>query len=268
MAGTHPGNGGGDIGPVPVGPGRGGVAAVEVDVDVDRTLGVVVDGPPRDPDGRSTVRRRLLGGVEVADDGVKAGSVVEGGGGVVACGRRAGAVDLPRGDAGDHAADDRSDAGDLLVALAVAEVRAAGLPIAAVAVGAPATGARAGAGADAVSAAPATVAGRVAVHVVAGPVAEARAVDLPPPAEQRARGTLVAAREGAAELGVAVAAGRTAVAVRAAAVAHRGVGLRGRERVGDRVGGDRRTHHGRAGEEAAPAEAGREHPGDLVDELR
>src|SRR5690606_16097146 len=81
----------------------------------------------------------------------------------------AGGIPLPGRHAGDDSTDDRSQAGDVLVALDVSEAGAAGLPLPPVPVGARAVGADAfvGAGARAATTAP-TAIGRVTVHVVAG----------------------------------------------------------------------------------------------------
>ena len=137
-------------------------------------------------------------------------------------------IEGPRWCTGHDAAHDRADAAHTLVALPVPEPGAAGLAVVAVALGATAAGARAGAAAHAVRAAVARAALGVAVQVVAGgAAAELRPVDLPPSGGDGARGARVGTVEGAAELGVAVAAQRAARAVRAVALADRGVG-RGR----------------------------------------
>ena len=154
------------------------------------------------------------------------------------CGARA--VERPRRHTRDDAADDRTKATDVLIALSVTEHRAPGLAVVAVTERATATGARTRATAETAAATTASVARRVAVHVVAGPTAaETAAVDLPPSAEQGARRALVLAAEGATELGVAVAAELTAVAGRSAATADRCVGRGRLQRVGDRVDRDR-----------------------------
>src|SRR5260370_32858860 len=64
------------------------------------------------------------------------------------------------------------------------------------------------------------------VDVVARPGAVRRPVGLPPPTCEAARGTHMGAVEGTAELGVAVAAGRAAMAAWIAAPADCGIGGR------------------------------------------
>ena len=192
---------------------------------------------------------------------LEARPVVGGGGVVDPDGRAAGPIGLPGWDAGHDAAHDRTEAGDVLVALPVAEAGAPRLAVAARAARAAARRARARAAADAAGAAPARPARGVAVDVVPGAAAaEARAVDLPPPARVGAGGAAVHARGRAAELGVPVAARGAAVAGRAAAVAHGRVGGAGLEGVGPRHGRQGGAGHRAAGEEAAPAHAGGEGP--------
>src|SRR5690606_7734432 len=114
----------------------------------------------------------------------------------------AGRVQLPRRGAGDDPADDGAHAGDVLVALAVAEAGASGLTVVAVLVAALAgvdLGVLAVAGADAVGVATTGAAvDDVAVHVVprlgtGRVVADARPVGLPPAHQHRARGAGVPA---------------------------------------------------------------------------
>src|SRR4051794_22391899 len=109
----------------------------------------------------------------------------------------------------------------------------------------------------------------VAVDVVARRVtAEPGAVRLPPAARERAGWATVRAGDGAAHLGVAVAALRTARARRPAARADRGVRGGGPEDVharrGDKSGARDRAAH----EEPAPVGARREEARYAVDERR
>src|SRR5207244_3327669 len=188
---------------------------------------------------------------------------------VGAGGRRARAV----GEVGRRAADDpaghRPRAGDLLVALPVAEVVAACPAVRAVPVRAPAATADAAGraegvssravGADASSATRRAVRAEVvAVDVVAGLAltaggAEARGVDLPPPACERAgRAGVHPVVDGAAELGVAVAAEGAAVTRRPHAATDGRVRADRAQQEAERRDGERRARQRGADDEAAP----------------
>ena len=257
------------VGPADVGPFELRDPVVhEVGVEEDPDAGALVvrvgHRPAPDPDRAAPGVDRSL---ERAEGLVEAGPVVEAGGRVGACGGATRGVEGPRRGAGHHTAHDRSDAAHPLVALAVAEPGAAGLAVVAVALGAAARGAGAGAAADAVGAAVARAALGVAVQVVARrAAAELRAVDLPPSCGDRAGRTGVGAVERAAELGVAVAAQRTARAAGTVALTDRGVG-RGRlqaelERGGHHCGADDR---GLAEEAPAVEPVGEEVDGAIED---
>ena len=105
-------------------------------------------------------------------------------------------LEHPRRGAADDPADNRSGAGDLLVALPVAKLVAANLACVAAAIPV---------GAVALAAVPAL---HIAVDVVAGTTtAQARAVGLPPASGKRASRAAVGPRHGAAHRGVARIAG-------------------------------------------------------------
>ncbi len=160
--------------------------------------------------------------------------------------RRARRVELPRRDARDDAAHDRPDAGEVLVALAVTELGAAGVAFVARA-RCTVTVARDAAGrTQTAAAAPARAARRVAVDVVArAGVTERRVVGLPPAGRHRtARARVAAAVDGAAERGPARSARRVGPAQRRV----RGAGTQEvAQRVHDQRGGEDRDPH----EEAA-----------------
>ncbi len=166
----------------------------------------------------------------------------------------AGRVEQVRRRAGHHPAGDAAHAGHVLMALPVAELGAAGVAVVAVAEGAAAGQAVAGRAAE-----PARAAADVqwhcgvAVDVVTGPGAVDRAVRLPPAAgEGTGRTGVDAVVDGAAELGVAVAAGRPAVAVLARAGADGGVGAHRLQGEVDRGDRQRGGGHGRTLQEAPP----------------
>ena len=186
------------------------VVVVEPQVDLDGGVRVVVDRPTGHGDG-------LAGDRELVDASVghvQAPRVVVSG--RLVGGHRVGATrfDLPRGDARDEPAHDRAEAGDGLVALAVAELVAPGPAVVAVPVGAVAGSARAVAAAHARPAAAARATARVAaLHVVAGTAAEPEPSAFHQPATAVPRRAGVGAVDRAAELGVAVAAAPHAAAL-------------------------------------------------------
>ena len=122
--------------------------------------------------------------------------VVDGDGG------RAGGVDRPGRDAGDDPAHDPAHAGDVLVALPVAELEAPGQVGVAAERAAAAPGPVAARLAEGEAAAAAAVARavRIAVHVVAGAAAVRRVVRHPPAAHDGVLRAVVGAADGAAEL--------------------------------------------------------------------
>jgi hypothetical protein len=157
-------------------------------------------------------------------------------------GAGASVVEFPRRHASDDTTNNRPEARDILLALAVTKAGTASLAVVAVSVSAAARRSRARAGADSAGTTTAITAGRVAVEVIAWAwavecLAESRSVDLPPPAVESSRRASVAAVDSATELGVAVATLGAAIARRTAAVADRGVG---RARAKDEIGGSDR----------------------------
>jgi len=173
-------------------------------------------------------------------------------------------VELPRLGAGDHPAHDRADAGDVVVAVAVAEGGAAVLAVAAAA----ALAHRVAAPAHPGGAAPAVRGLLVAVHVVASrTVAEVGVVDLPPAGEDRVRRAGVLAVDRAAELRVPVAAQAAAVAAATEAGAHGGVRAGGTEHVGGPGHGEGAAHDGGPREEPTAVRVAGQDVADSIDEL-
>ncbi len=239
----------GDVGSGDVGGGALHVLVVDVDVDLDggRRVGIDRIAPNADPASGGLDGRRDPPGRPTLEAGpvVEAGVVVGGGGGAALVG-----VEVPGRGAGDDPAHDGADALDLVVALPVAELGAPRLAVVAVALGAATLRPAARALADPVAAAAAPVAGGIAVVVVPrARSAEPGTISFPPAGNRRVGRARVLTEQRAAELGVAVAAQRAAVAVGAAAVADRGVGGLGSQDVVGRTDGHGRSHHGRAGQE-------------------
>jgi hypothetical protein len=118
-----------------------GEVAVHVDVHPWRLIGCVeIEHPSSDPDragdsSHGVDESSRIDGVVQARGVVVAGAVVD------SHGSAASRVDLPRGCASNDPADDRTDAVGRVVAVAISEVDAACLPVAAVVVGAAALGA-------------------------------------------------------------------------------------------------------------------------------
>ena len=166
---------------------------------------------------------------------------------------RAGGIELPRRSARHHPAVDDSDAADLLVALAVAEVGAAGAAVVA-------------ASPTPAAALDATVAVDVVARERAVGAAEGGAVGLPPPRGEASRWAAVVSVDDAAELGVTVAAARTAVAGGPRARADRGVCAPGAQQVAPGGHGERGGRHRALDEEAPPAGATLEEGAGLVDQ--
>src|SRR5579875_1838141 len=185
--------------------------------------------------------------------------------------RGAGRVDLPGRYARHDPALDAPEAGDVLVALPVAELEAARRPIVAVAERALTgeTVARGIAERPSVAAPGGAAADGVAVHVVAGSTAEGGAVGLPPPADDGSfRAPVVAPVDGAAELGVAVTTGRTTAAAGVGTPADVAVGGGGSEGKIDPAHGEGRAHEGGAHQDAAPGQAPLHGPGQALDQRR
>ncbi len=228
-----------------VGPGRGGPVDVAALV-LGPAAAAVGGGALGLDDLAEEARRPAELAVLLVDGGAAVGG--EAGGAVVdglvvggAGGGAAGVVE-PRWRARGDAAHDRAVARDLLVALAVPELVAAGAaPVARV----PGAAARALRGA-----------GGVAVDDVARRAAAVGGVVGLPPAGHEAvrRAGVGAAVDRAAEGGPAIRAGAAQVAV----------GGAGLEQEVDRADGERRAHHRGAGEERAATRAPAEERGGLV----
>ncbi len=162
------------------------------------------------------------------------------------------------GHAGDDPADDPAHAGDVLVALPVAELEAAGQVGVAAQRAAAAAGPVAARLAEGEAAAAPVVAraGRIAVHVVAGAAAVRGVVRHPPAAHDGVLGAEVGAADRAAELGEPRAARAAAAAAGVAALADRavgGAGLEGEVQAG--ADGHGAADEGGPVDQAAPRQA-------------
>jgi len=159
---------------------------------------------------------------------------------------RTGSIDLPRRSAGHHPAQDRSQAGTLLVALSISEFHATGPAIPAITVGATAVAVHALRSANTPTVAAARAVVLVAIEVVPRQrntigIAETGSVGLPPAGCDCAWWAAVRTREGATELGVPPTTQITAVAVLAATLTYRCVRGAGFHNVRPRCNGESRT---------------------------
>ena len=195
-------------------------------------------------------------------------------GGVVVLGQRGGArrIHRPRRHAGHYPADNAADAGDLLVALAVAKLETARHPRVAPLRPTPARGPVTAGFAESP---PAPTAGGaptrgVAVHVVAGSAAVARVVRLPPATHDRVgRAVVVSTVDRTAELRPARTTRRTAAARARPTGAYVPVGrARTQQEVEARSHRDCTAGQSRAVDETAPRHSGRQEGRGPLDQCR